>query len=282
MPVPLVSHREVCARIEQARTRNASDGGHCCYTYKRWILNEFTCIPYGTEHFSRYRQVTKSQRLQIEQSEKRQRINELLGKDSMSDDERGELESLTGRMQQIEVEYRAAVVAEGADLDQRRGEAGDMDPETRERVELRSKARLTEYLTCRAQGRLPSGAEAELQAAAGVSGIPLELWDVPAPERRSGAEQRAITPTPGTVGINLDPIRPAVFANSIRATARDRNAARHVGHLRDRHNHDVADCIGAREVRSGCRHCGRDHRHHGDPPQGLAPVLNWLWRTSPP
>ena len=66
------------------------------------------------------------------------------------------------------------------------------------------------------RGRLPSGAEAELQAAAGVSGIPLELWDLPTPpDRRSGVEQRAITPAPGTVGINLDPIRPAVFANSI-------------------------------------------------------------------
>ena len=54
------------------------------------------------------------------------------------------------------------------------------------------------------------GAEAELAAAAGVQGIPLELWDVPRP-----AEQRAVTPAPGTVGINLDPIRPQVFANSI-------------------------------------------------------------------
>ena len=159
--------------------------------------------------------MTRSQRLQIEQSEKRQRINELLGKDSMTDDERGELETLTGRMQQIEVEYRAAVVAEGTELDQRRAEAGDIDPETRERIELRSKARLTEFLLCRAQGRLPSGAEAELQGAAGVTGIPLEIWDTPQPERRSGAEQRAVTPAPGTVGVNLDPIRPAVFANSI-------------------------------------------------------------------
>ena len=157
----------------------------------------------------------KSQSLQLEQSTKRQKINDLLGKDSLTDDERGALDTLTGRMQQIEVEYRAAVVAEDADLDARRAEAGEGDAETRERVALRGKARLTEFLLCRAQGRLPSGAEAELQAAAGVNGIPLELWDVPQPEGRSSAEQRAVTPAPGTVGINLDPIRPAVFANSI-------------------------------------------------------------------
>ena len=61
-----------------------------------------------------------------------------------------------------------------------------------------------------------------LQAAAGVQGIPLELWDVPAP-----TEQRAATEAPGTVGVNLDAIRPAVFANSIAPRLGDRNAASH-------------------------------------------------------
>ena len=56
-----------------------------------------------------------------------------------------------------------------------------------------------------------TGAEAELRAAAGVSQIPLELWDTADPQ----TEQRAATEAPGTVGVNLDRIRPAVFANSI-------------------------------------------------------------------
>ena len=75
---------------------------------------------------------------------------------------------------------------------------------------MRGRASLTEYVLARIQGRLVQGPEAELQAAAGVQGIPLELWDVPAP-----AEQRAATDAPGTVGVNLDSIRPMVFANSI-------------------------------------------------------------------
>ena len=78
-------------------------------------------------------------------------------------------------------------------------------------MELRSKANLTNYLTAAAAGRLPSGAEAELAAAAGVGDghIPLELWDV--------AEERADVQTdaPSTVGVNLDRIRPAIFANAI-------------------------------------------------------------------
>ena len=54
------------------------------------------------------------------------------------------------------------------------------------------------------------GAEAELRDAAGIGDgeIPLELWD-------TETETRAVTEAPGTVGVNLDRIRPAVFANSI-------------------------------------------------------------------
>ena len=93
-------------------------------------------------------------------------------------------------------------------------ETDSPDAEMRERIELRGKAQLTNFLLAAARGRMVDGAEAELCAAAGVNGIPLELWDIPAPaEQRQ--EDRAITPAPGTVGINLDPIRPAVFANSI-------------------------------------------------------------------
>ena len=105
--------------------------------------------------------------------------------------------------------YAAATVAlEEEERDAETRENTEPDAEQRERVELRSRASLTEYLLARAQGRLVSGAEGELCAAAGVSGIPLELWDVP-------RETRAVTEAPGTVGVNLDPIRPAVFANSI-------------------------------------------------------------------
>ena len=58
------------------------------------------------------------------------------------------------------------------------------------------------------------GAEAELRDAAGIGdGIPLELWDVP--ESRAETRADGATAAPGTVGVNLDSIRPAVFAASI-------------------------------------------------------------------
>ena len=79
-------------------------------------------------------------------------------------------------------------------------------------MELRGRASVGRYLSAALRGRAPDGAEAELAAAAGVDGIPMELWQYPE-ERRD--EDRAITPAPGTVGLNLDVLRPAVFAPSI-------------------------------------------------------------------
>ena len=158
--------------------------------------------------------MTASQRLLLEQSEKRQKVNDLLGKDTLEDSERTELEALTKRLQQIEVEYRAALVAEG-DEEKRALESGET-AEHRERLELRSRASVTEYIRAALSGRAVSGAEQELQAAAEVGdGIPLELWDVPDPEHRQENRADATTGAPATTGVNLSPIQPAVFAQSV-------------------------------------------------------------------
>ena len=169
----------------------------------------------GSREYWEWRQYVKhSQRLQVEQSEKREKINLLLAKETMTDEERTELAALTVRIQTIEPELRAALVTEGEAESRARNVAPDA--EVCERIELRSKARLTGYLLAALKGRVVDGAEPELAAAAGVGGIPLELWDIARPDNRS-AEERAVAAVPGSVGVNLDPIRPAVFANSIAA-----------------------------------------------------------------
>ena len=158
----------------------------------------------------------ESQKIELRRSKIRERLGEIskLEGDTYTDESKTEERSLQDEIGGLETRHRSAVLSEDDDLEQRRAEAGDTDAETRERVELRSKAKLSNFLLAAAQGRMVAGAEHELQAAAGVSSIPLELWDVP--EQRS-TEERAITPAPGTTGINLDPIRPAIFANSIAA-----------------------------------------------------------------
>ena len=114
-------------------------------------------------------------RLRIQQSETRERINALLAEDA-TDESRAEMRELTTRAQNIEVELRAAIVAE-PDAEVR---TVPMDSEHRERLQLRQAASLTNYLTAALQGRMPSGAELELRQAAGVSdtGIPVELFDL--------------------------------------------------------------------------------------------------------
>ena len=164
--------------------------------------------------------MTESQKLELRRSKVRERlgaIQKLSGDDAYTTEVQAEERALQDEYVTLEQRHRSAIISEDKDLDDAKGDAGEPDAETRERVELRRKASLTGYLTAAAQGRMVAGAEHELCAAAGVSGIPLELWDVPGAEQRQDAEQRAVTPAPGTVGINLDPIRPAVFANSIAA-----------------------------------------------------------------
>ena len=159
--------------------------------------------------------------LRDRQSKERGRMAELAVADGLTDELRGELDTIEKGTPDLERQLRAAMIAnDDAEKESETRAADNPDAEQRERIELRSKAKLTNFLLNAARGRMVDGAEAELQSAASVSGhgVPLELWDVAQPERRSaedGRETRAITPSPGTVGVNLDPIRPAVFANSI-------------------------------------------------------------------
>ena len=152
----------------------------------------------------------KLRELRERQSRERGRMAELALVDELTEEQRTELDTIERGTPDLERQMRAATIAvEQEETEQRQTTIEHPDGEQRERLELRSRASLINYLLAAARGRIVDGAEAELQAAAGVQGIPLELWDLP------DTEQRAVTGAPGTVGVNLAPIRPAVFANSI-------------------------------------------------------------------
>ena len=156
--------------------------------------------------------------LRDRQSKERQRMAELSREESLTDETRAELDRIESGTPDLERQLRAAQTAVE---DEERGakEAGAKDgtsepgPEQRERIELRNKPSVGRYFEAALRGRAPSGAEAELQQAAGVEGIPFELWQPP--QQEQWGEQRAITPAPGTTGINLDVLRPFVFAPSV-------------------------------------------------------------------
>ena len=148
------------------------------------------------------------QRIELRQSETRERMNELLSKEEKTAEDLQELNELSQRMKTYEVEMRAAIHAESEEEQRETREEKPLDNEQRERLELRSKASLTNYVGRYMAGKLPQGIELELQQAAKVDGIPIELWDI---EQR----QDMVSGAPSTVGVNMDSIRPMVFAKSI-------------------------------------------------------------------
>ena len=132
--------------------------------------------------------MTRKQKLLLEQSTKRQRVNELLDKEDRSSDEQGELESLTTRMQALEPELRAAIVTEAAEEAETRGEFGNNgDGEPAEIRALRGKVRTAGYVTAALEQRAVDGVEAEYNSATkiGANRFPLSLL--------APVEQRATT-----------------------------------------------------------------------------------------
>ena len=114
------------------------------------------------------------------------------------------------------------------------------DAEAKERRELRSiRCPATNYFREAAKGgkRCP-GQRQNFRHLCGVdAGIPMDLFQ--APEKRhegQEGEKRAITPSPGTVGVNMAMVEPFVFAPSIASRAGNRNPGsamfRHLCHAR--------------------------------------------------
>ena len=154
--------------------------------------------------------MTVLQQLQIKQSTIRESINSLLSNDSRTEDEQGELVKLTSEGQTIEPEIRAAIVAEP---DPETTITDTSDPETRERLEIRSKTGLADFLSAAVGGREVSGAAKEYAASIGCSPLgrlPLEMFN-------GKPETRAITPGPAVDG-PVEPTIPYVFTQSAAAS----------------------------------------------------------------
>ena len=156
--------------------------------------------------------MTNAQKLALKLSEIRQRLNELSGKDELTEAEEKEMRTLSAEYPKTEERHRAAIISESTEEAAALDEDGD--GEDRERSELRSRSRLAKYVSAALDGLPVDGAEAELSAAAGCPGsVPLELF------RRSNTEpeKRAVTPAPSTTDENLAPIVPAIFDRSAAA-----------------------------------------------------------------
>ena len=144
-----------------------------------------------------------SQKIALEMSTKRQALNALLGADELSDEQRAEMGTLTERMQELEVEARAAIMAEDVPTITHTTVA---DGEDRELRSLIDRANVGAIFECALEHRATDGVEAELQTHYRLSSnaIPLALL-----------ETRAVTPAPSDVGTQQSTITPGVFPMSV-------------------------------------------------------------------
>ena len=158
--------------------------------------------------------MTTAQRLAIRISEIRQKLNELSGKDELTEAETEEMRRLSAEYPKTEERHRASLISESVE-EAEAMDREDGDGEDRERRELRSRSRLAKYVSAALDGLPVQGAEAELSAAAGCPGaVPLELFEARAD---TDPERRAVTPAPATTDENLAPIVPAIFDRSAAA-----------------------------------------------------------------
>ena len=143
-------------------------------------------------------------KLLLEQSEKRERVNELLALDELSDELRSELDATTKRLQEIEPELRAAIVAEAGD--ETRQAPGD-DSATAELRALMRRANAGAIFDATINHRATGGVEAELQQHFTLAGnqIPLEMLR---------SETRDVTPVPADTSQTQAAILHPVFGMS--------------------------------------------------------------------
>ena len=146
-----------------------------------------------------------SQKIALEMSEKREKLNALLAVDEISEDQRTELGTLTSRLQELEVEARAAMLAEGETTVTK---TTVTDGEGDELRSLIGRANVGAIFEAALEHRATDGVEAELQThyRLPANAIPLALL-----------ETRAVTAAPGQVAQNQSAIIPGVFPQSCAA-----------------------------------------------------------------
>ena len=168
--------------------------------------------------------MTKAQRTLLEiqgrQSELRSRLGVLAGMDSRTTDEETELTAVETKLSGCEPELRTALAASAAEDDSART-VQTTDSEGRERLELRAKTGIADFLRAAAGGTSVDGAAAEYAASLGIpaSGhLPMALFEPTNPHvHLPTVETRAITAAPSVKGM-LQPTIPFVFERSAAAS----------------------------------------------------------------
>ena len=165
----------------------------------------------------------RSQELQLRESEIRQRLNELAGKETLTTEERAEVDTLSAELSTVATQYRAAVQAEDGEAREHRAAS---DGEGAECGRLTREVRCANYLQAALETRALDGREAELNAAVGLRGANEMPWEALLPAgdpARRGPEERAddaITAPNTGLPTGQDTILSRVFARTAAAYLR--------------------------------------------------------------
>ena len=151
--------------------------------------------------------MTPYQKLLIEQSEHREKVNAVLAVETekRTDEQKADLTKSTDRLRSLEPDLRAAIVADEAGKAKLATEFAE-DAEGAELRQLIGGASIGDIFSATIEHRATEGRTAELQQHHHLAGnqIPLVLL-------REPVERRAVTPAPGDVGTSQSEIVPGVF-----------------------------------------------------------------------
>lgn len=143
--------------------------------------------------------MTARQRIELRQSEVRQRLNELSGIEDLTDATREKIDTLTTEYRDLDSRFSAAVIADGAPVE-------EQPAEQREYGALVDGFDMGRLFGAVVDMRQADGIEAELQQELGLQGnqVPLAVLEL-----------RAATPAPNDVEGNQRDIIPLVFGESV-------------------------------------------------------------------
>ena len=216
------------------------------------------------------------QKIEMRRSKVRERLGEIgkLAGDEYSDEIKAEERGLQDEYTGLEQRHRTAIVAEDRDLDARRAEAGEAGRgDARARWSFAARHGSRNSCSRRLAGGSPAVPRRSCRRRPESPAFRSNCGTCRNRSSGPAAEQRAVTPAPGTVGINLDPIRPAVFANSIAPRLGIEMPRVMSGTFASGHDHRLAVRRGAGEIRA--RRSVRSVRSPSRPPARSESVLGW-------
>ena len=162
--------------------------------------------------------MTNLQKVKIQLSEVREKINGMIGLDEADRSETftADLRALSTKSTDLEVEYRACEKAEADDHPVEKATTITLDAETQELLELRSQSRFGRFLATEISGRALDGVEAEYRSAVGAGdGIPLDLFEQDRPSKLEYRADVATVVPAAAQSDNVSSLQPYVFSESI-------------------------------------------------------------------